>query len=236
LPLLEVRNLSTGYGRVKVLFDVSISVEKGEAVGIIGPNGSGKTTLLNAVIGYLDAWSGSVLFNGKDVTRLPAYERIKLGLGFCPERGGILRKMTVKENLELSLQSNPEGADRLKEALKLFPILKEREKQLAGTLSGGEQRMLCIAKAMVLSDSLLLLDEPSSGLAPIVKQKIADSLDFIVKELGYSLVLAEQDTSLVARLASTTYVMEHGRIASRGPTSAVLGVSVEELRRMYLGL
>ncbi|MEM3978220.1 MAG: ABC transporter ATP-binding protein [Fervidicoccaceae archaeon] len=236
MPLLEVRNLSSGYGRVRVLFDVNLKVDKGELVGIIGPNGSGKTTLLHTIIGYLEAWSGQILFNNKDITKLPMYNRIRMGIGFCPERGGLLRSLSVKENIELSLSYNPEGRERLGEIYKLFPVIKEREKQLAGTLSGGEQRMLCIAKSLILSDSLLILDEPSSGLAPIVKQKIGDSLEYIVKELGYSILLSEQDPTLVARLSTTTYVMEHGSVLKSGPTSEILGVSIEELRKIYLGV
>lgn len=236
MTILAVKNLSSGYGKVRVLFDVNLAVEKGEVVGVIGPNGAGKTTLLHTIVGYIDAWSGQIIFNGREVTKLPMYERVKLGIGFCPERGGILKTLRVKDNLELAISFNPEGEERLDEVYKLFPVLKEREKQLAGTLSGGEQRMLCIAKSLILSDLLLILDEPSAGLAPIIKQKIGDSLEYIVKELGYSILLSEQDPTLIARLASTTYIMEHGSILKFGSTPEILGASTEELRKIYLGV
>jgi len=232
--VLEVVDLHVGYGKTPVIRGVSLTVESGEGVGIVGPNGAGKTTLLRCILGYIKPWKGRIVYQGVDVTNMPAYSIAKLGVGYVPERGGILRTLTVQENIELALKVSKHGADRLNDVRKLFRIVEERRNQVAGTLSGGEQRMLSLAIALLMADKLLVLDEPSAGLAPIVRRRLAEVLKYIKRDLEVSLLLAEQDPSLVIEVADTVHVIELGTLVRSGKPSEI--VKVDVLREHYLGL
>jgi len=234
VPVLEVVDLHVGYGKTPVIRGVSLTVETGEGVGIVGPNGAGKTTLLRCVLGYIKPWKGRIVYQGVDITNMPAYSIAKLGVGYVPERGGVLRTLTVQENIELALKVSKHGTDRLNEVRKLFRIVEERRNQVAGTLSGGEQRMLSLAIALLMADRLLVLDEPSAGLAPIVRRRLAEVLKYIKKDLGVSLLLAEQDPSLILEVADSVHVVELGTLVRSGKPSEI--VKVDILREHYLGL
>ncbi len=232
--VLLVENLDSGYGRVQVLFNVSIRVDPGETIGIIGPNGAGKTTLVRSIMGFIKPWRGKVFYMGRDITLLKPYEKIRLGIGYCPERGGVLRTLSVDDNIGLVLAVKKTSREKLDFVEKLFPILRERRKQVAGTLSGGEQRMIAVAKALLLAENLLILDEPSAGLAPILKKRLAERLLEIKRKENISMLITEQDPYLVKAVADRVYVMERGVIAKKGSTDEVL--KEEVLREHYLGI
>ncbi|MEM1749181.1 MAG: ABC transporter ATP-binding protein, partial [Sulfolobales archaeon] len=188
--LLEVSNVSAGYGLLKVLWNVSLEVREGEKVALIGPNGAGKTTLLKVVMGLLQPYEGRVIFRGEDITNIPTFERVRRGITLVPEGSRVVPKLTVYENLKLAATTK-EAKDKFNDTMdviaNLFPVLKERRKQLAGTLSGGEQRMLAIARGLVLRPKLLLVDEVSLGLAPKVVTQIYNSFEELAK-MGITLV------------------------------------------------
>ncbi len=234
MHVLSVEKLVAGYNKVKVLYGVTLNVDLEEVVGIIGPNGAGKTTLLKTIIGLVRAWSGSIRYLDRDITNMNTYDIIKQGIGYAPERGGIFRTLTVKENLELVLSVKPSAKDRLSEVYWLFPVLKERSTQKAGTLSGGEQKMLSLAKALLFAEKLIILDEPSAGLAPILRDKLLERLKYINRELGISLLIAEQDPTLILHIARRVYIMEHGKITRAGSAEEL--IRKEVLREHYLGL
>jgi len=231
--VLEVRNLRSGYGQVLILNDVSFLVRNNEVVGIIGPNGAGKTTLLKTILGYLKPWSGEIVYLSKRIDGLNTEKIVSLGIGYVPERGGILRTLTVKENIELVTGIFKESSEKLRELRKLFPIITERASQVAGTLSGGEQKILSIVLGLLTAKKLLIMDEPSAGLAPVVRKKLSDLLKTVATELELSLLITEQDPSLVADLADIVYVMERGHLVRSGKPEEL--IRVEVLREYYLG-
>ncbi|MCX8184534.1 MAG: ABC transporter ATP-binding protein [Sulfolobales archaeon] len=234
MHLLEVEDLVSGYGKTVVVNRVSFSIDRGQVVGIVGPNGAGKTTLVRTVLGYLRPLSGRILYKGGDITGLPAHRIAKLGIGYVPERGGILKSLTVRENIELALNMSKYGRNRIKDIVKLFKILEERQNQIAGTLSGGEQRMLSIATAVLITDELIVLDEPSSGLAPIMRKRLVEAFKQINRELGISLIVTEQDPTVVLEIADTVYVMEMGSVVRSGKTQDI--IKPEVLKEYYLGM
>ncbi|MEM0083187.1 MAG: ABC transporter ATP-binding protein [Sulfolobales archaeon] len=234
MKLLVVTDLVAGYGKTVVINGVSFDVELGQVIGLIGPNGAGKTTLIKAVLGYLKPWRGKILYEGNDVTGLPAHKLARLGIGYVPERGGVLRTLTVRENIELAASMSKHGGDKLKEVTKLFKIIEERKTQIAGTLSGGEQKMLSIAMALVMASKLMILDEPSAGLAPIMRKKVVEVLKKINKEFGISLVVAEQDPTVVLETAEVVHVIEMGSIVKSGKTHEI--IKPEVLKEYYLGM
>ena len=233
--ILEVKDLTVHYGAIQALRGVTLSVPKGEVVALIGANGAGKTTTLRAVSRMLKASGGSVLFEGEDVTRLPSNALVARGMAHAPEGRGIFLNLTVKENLDLGayLRKDKEGieADRQK-AFQLFPLLGERRSQVAGTLSGGEQQMLAVARALMSRPRLMLLDEPSLGLAPQVVERIFGVLREINGE-GVALLLVEQNAHKALQLAHRAYVLETGNIVMEGTGKELL--ASPEVRRAYLG-
>ncbi len=234
--MLEISRLNVAYGRVQVLFDVSISVPEGELVTVIGANGAGKTTLLLTVSGVLRPQSGEISFEGERIDSLRPHEIVAKGLGHVPQGKELFPAMTVLENLEMGahmVKGEDEYRRRLERAFEFFPRLSERARQRAGTLSGGEQQMLAIARALMAQPRLLLLDEPSAGLAPIIVDHLAE----IILELnrhGLTVLLVEQNAFLALEIARSAYVMESGLVVESGETGAVLESDL--VRRAYLGI
>ena len=219
-PLLEVQDLSAGYGRVRVLFGVSLSAPKRGAVAVLGRNGAGKTTLMQAIVGELPATGGRVLLDGADATALPTERRARAGLGYVPQEGAVFARLSVRENLEIGAEAGPRGRrGGLDRALAAFPKLGGRMGQVAGTLSGGERKMLAIGRALLGEPRLLLLDEPTEGVWVGVIEEIAERLAEVARGVG--VVLVEQHLDLALRLAGRVYVMERGQVALEG-TSAEL--------------
>lgn len=236
--MLKIRNLIAGYGELKVLKRVSIHVRAGEIVTIVGANGSGKSTLLNVIAGLIKPFDGEIIFTGKNINSLKPEKRVLLGSSLVPEGRQIFPAMTVKENLILGgylLKRKDKNFDIGKEisvVYKLFPRLKEREKQLAGTLSGGEQQMLAIGRALMSKPDLIMMDEPSIGLAPIIVKEIFD----IIKKLqamGKTVLLVEQNARSALKIADRGYVMETGSIILEGEGEALL--NNRDVQRAYLG-
>jgi branched-chain amino acid transport system ATP-binding protein len=246
---LEVKNLSVLYDRAIVLNGLSLHVNSGELVSLVGPNGAGKSTLLNAMSGLVK-WqldtlkgtvsgkitlSGSVKFDGEELINLPAHEIARKGLILCPERGRPFREMTVKENLEVgALFIDKKVADQnIDKVYTLFPVLKKRSSQIAGTLSGGERTMLSIGRSLMSEPKLLLIDEPSVGLAPLIKDSLFERIRD-VQGMGVTILLTEQDVSFAFDLASRNYVISRGKIIAEGTSQELL--ADELIRETYLGL
>lgn len=232
--LLKVERLHVYYGSIHAIKDVSFEVREGEIVTLIGANGAGKSTTLNAVAGLLKPRSGTVTFDGKEILGFPANKIVPLGLALCPEGRRIFQNMTVRENLEMGgyTRSAEEVARSVEESFERFPRLKERRKQIAGTLSGGEQQMLAMSRAMMSHPKLIMLDEPSMGLAPILVDQIFD----IILELhkaGTTVLLVEQNARKALQIADRAYVLETGSITLSG-TGEELSRS-DEVRKAYLG-
>ncbi|HXF97960.1 MAG TPA: ABC transporter ATP-binding protein [Gaiellaceae bacterium] len=231
--MLEVVGLAAGYLGEKVVEDIDLEVETGEAVAIVGSNGAGKTTLFRAIAGLLPALEGRVVLDGRDLTRRPAYRRARAGIAYVPAERHLFPAMTVKTNLLLGAYPRRPDRETLELVYELFPRLKERLRQQAGTLSGGEQQMLAVARALVARPRLLLLDEPTTGLAPIVAQAAFEALQDL-KRKGVTLLIAEQQVPLALSVADRGYVLENGRIRLQG-TPAELERN-PEVRRAYLGV
>lgn len=222
--MLEVKGLNVRRGILQVLWDVSLSVRDGEIVALIGSNGSGKTTLMNTIIGFLKPFSGSIIFNGREIAGLPPYEIVRLGLSLVPEDRKLFTNCTVYENLILGAYGVKTG--KTKETLEmiynLFPILRERRKQMAGTLSGGEQRMLTIARSLMSNPSLLMFDEPSQGLSPKVSLEVFKAIRRLRDEYGISILLSEQNVYHALKLADYAFILETGKVTLEGSGSDLL--------------
>lgn len=249
--LLDVKNVTVRYDTAMVLDDASLTVNKGELVGLVGPNGAGKTTLLRAIAGLI-RWEkevlrgtrkadihfeGTILFEGKRIDNTAAPEIAKRGLVLCPERGRPFVEMTVKDNLLAGAylcSDTREINANLAKVCELFPRLKERQRQISGTLSGGERQMLCIGRALMRQPRMLLVDEPSSGLAPKLKEDLFKRIGEIYHEMGVTILLAEQDVSFAFDLSARNYVMSRGHIIAHGTAKELL--SDETIRKTYLGL
>ena len=234
--MLEINALNVAYGRVQVLFDVSISVPEGELVTVIGANGAGKTTLLLTVSGVLRPQSGEISFEGERIDSLRPHEIVGMGVGHVPQGKELFPAMTVLENLEMGahmVKEEDEYDRRLQRAFEFFPRLPERARQRAGTLSGGEQQMLAIARALMAEPRLLLLDEPSAGLAPIIVDHLAEIILDLNRQ-GLTVLLVEQNAFLALEIARRAYVMESGLVVESGETKAVLESDL--VRRAYLGI
>jgi branched-chain amino acid transport system ATP-binding protein len=249
--LLEVKNVTVCYDTAMVLDDASIKVEKGELVGLVGPNGAGKTTLLRAMSGLIKwekevlkgtrqadiTFEGTIEFEGERIEKLSASEIAKRGLLLCPERGRPFVEMTVKDNLLAGaylVKDKKEINNSLNKVFELFPRLKEREHQISGTLSGGERQMLAIGRSLMRHPKFMLVDEPSSGLAPKLKQDLFKRVEEIYHELGVTILLAEQDVSFAFDLSVRNYVMSRGHIIAHGTAEDLL--KDETIRKTYLGL
>ncbi|KYZ75815.1 ABC transporter ATP-binding protein [Anaerosporomusa subterranea] len=235
MPVLETRNLSVRYDSALILEDISLFVEEKECVAVLGPNGAGKTTLLRA-ISRVAPVSGSITYLGEEVSRYRAHELVKKGIVHCPEHRRLFPDFTVKENLAMGAflrQDKAEVEADLERCYSIFPRLKERLNQMARTMSGGEQQMVAIARAIMARPRLLMLDEPSIGLAQIVKEQIFQGVAEI-KQLGVTILLVEQDSNMALGIADRLYVLEHGRVAAEG-TPAELSRDTH-IRDLYLGI
>jgi branched-chain amino acid transport system ATP-binding protein len=235
--LLEVEGLRVGYGQIEAVHGISFNVDEGEIVTMIGANGAGKTTTLTALSGGLRPTAGSISFEGQSIARLAAHRRVELGIAHVPEGRRVFAAMSVIENLEMGAflhakRRSPEFKAALEQMLGLFPILGTRAKQLAGTLSGGEQQMLAIARALMGKPRLLLLDEPSLGLAPLIVKQIFEAFGEI-RSGGVTFLLVEQNAQKALSIADRAYVLETGQITRSGSASALLGD--EAVHRAYLG-
>jgi branched-chain amino acid transport system ATP-binding protein len=234
MPLLEVSEIHTFYGAIEALKGISLTVEEGEVVTLIGSNGAGKSTTLRSISGLTPARSGSITFEGEDITRVPAHEIVGRGIALSPEGRHCFPRMTVRENLDLGAhrRRGSEINDDLERVFTLFPRLAEREKQKAGTMSGGEQQMLAIGRALMARPRLLMLDEPSMGIAPILVQRIYETIGEINKS-GVTILLVEQNANYALDISGRGYVLETGQVAL---TDASVSLRNDpEVQRAYLG-
>ena len=234
LPLLKVNSIHVFYGAIHAIKGISLEVNEGEIVTLIGANGAGKSTTLNTIAGLLKPRQGLIAFDGQPVDGGQASKMVYKGLSLCPEGRRIFQQMTVKENLEMGAFSRPneELKDSMEHVYGFFPRLKEREKQIAGTLSGGEQQMLAMGRALMSKPRLMMLDEPSMGLAPILVEQIFD----IIRELhaaGTTILLVEQNAQMARSVANRAYVMETGRITMEGDANQLM--HDDNVRKAYLG-
>ena len=234
MTLLEVTDLRTRYGAIEALKGISLTVEEGEVVTLIGSNGAGKTTTLRSISGLTPASRGTIVFAGEEITRVPAHEIVGHGIALAPEGRHCFARMTVRENLDLGAhrRRGPEIAEDLERVYTLFPRLHEREGQKAGTMSGGEQQMLAIGRALMARPRLLMLDEPSMGIAPNLVERIYETIQEINRS-GVAILLVEQNALMALDHASRGYVMETGRIVL-ADTAEALKVN-EQVRKTYLG-
>jgi len=233
--MIEVTKVNSGYGKMQVLYEVSLHVNKGEIVCLLGSNGAGKTTTIKTILGMVKASSGSIKLFGEDITRIKTVDIIKKGVGIAPEGRGLFPKMTVLENLQMGTIFEKDEKvieDRIKYAFKLFPRLEERKKQVAGTLSGGEQGMLAIGRALMSEPKFLILDEPSLGLAPLLIEMVFNAIKLISKELMTTILLSEQHAMKALGVADRGYVLEKGQIIFEG-TSEELADS-EVIKNAYM--
>ena len=234
--MLEVRNISAGYGSFRALFGVSIEVRAGEAVGVIGPNGAGKTTLLRVISKIINPESGQVMMQGQDLRQVAAHRVVEMGIAHVPEHRRLFPRLTVEENLRMGA-FHPEArrrfAERLDFVYELFPRMKERRDQLAGTMSGGEQQMCAIGRALMSGPKILLMDEPSAGLAPVIVQQVFDLVRRIRAE-GYTVLIVEQNIQQVLQVVDRAYLLEVGTIKQSGKAADLL--ASPEIRRAYLGI
>lgn len=233
--MLEIKNINVHFGVIHALKDISLSVDEGEIVTLIGANGAGKTTTLRTISGLKKLTNGNILLDGKDITYASAQDRVKMGISQAPEGRRVFSTMTVLENLELGAflrRDKKEIADDLKMVYERFPILSDRKKQAAGTLSGGEQQMLAIGRALMSRPRILLLDEPSMGLAPLLVQEIFDIIKDINKA-GTTILLVEQNASMALQIANRAYVVETGSIVLSGSGEELM--QSDDIKKAYLG-
>jgi branched-chain amino acid transport system ATP-binding protein len=231
--LFEIKDLHVSYGSIAAITGISLYVNKGEIVAILGANGAGKTTTMRTISQLIKARSGSIIFNGQELTRLPAHKVVNLGISHAPEGRRVFSILTVEENLMLGAFTRKKiDADTLAWVYELFPRLKERQKQLAGTLSGGEQQMLAIARALMSQPEMLLLDEPSLGIAPILVKAIFTQIKAIAAK-GVTVLLVEQNAKAALKLADRGYVLDVGKIVLTGTAKELL--ASEKVQEAYLG-
>jgi branched-chain amino acid transport system ATP-binding protein len=234
--VLELRNVSAGYGTFQALFDVSLNVDAGEAVAVIGPNGAGKTTLLRVISKLINASAGEVLMEGRRVNDVEPHRVIELGIAHVPENRRLFPRLTVEENLRIGAfvpSARAHFPERLAHVYELFPRLKERREQMAGTLSGGEQQMCAIARGLMSKPKMLLLDEPSAGLAPVIVQRIFEFVRHIRAE-GYTVLIVEQNVQQVLKVVDRAYLLKAGSIRTAGGAAELL--DSETIRAAYLGV
>jgi branched-chain amino acid transport system ATP-binding protein len=235
--VLKIRSLDVAYGGLRALSDVSLDVEEGQFITVVGPNGAGKTTLFKAISGVVTPSAGEITYKGQNLLALRPDERAQRGIAHVPEGRQVFASMTVMENLEMGAYTPKARARRrelLPTILELFPILSERRHQLAGTLSGGEQQMLAIGRGLASAPDLLMLDEPSMGLAPAIVDAIFDRIQLVHRDHGVTILLVEQRVAEALELCDRGYVLETGRMVLQGPHDTL--ISNKQVRRAYLGI
>ena len=236
-PVLSLRDVDVYYGEVQALFGVSLDVYEKEIVSIIGSNGAGKTTTMRSIMGLRVPKNGSISFQGKDITKMKAHNVVKQGIIYVPEGRLVFPDLSVQVNLEMGAYSKSysrkELNDKLEEQYALFPRLKERRNQLAGSLSGGEQQMLAIARGLMADPKLIMFDEPSLGLAPVIVDDMFDIIVRINKELNVPVLLVEQNAFMALSISNRTYVLENGVMKTSGPSAEL--IESDEIRKAYLG-
>lgn len=232
--LLKIEKIEICYGIIPAVRNLSLEVEEGQIVALVGANGAGKSTTLKALAGVLHPRVGKIFYNDKDITRLSAYRRVPLGIALVPEGRQLFSTLSVKENLRLGAyhSNDKEFKERLKEIYSIFPIIKERENQIAGTLSGGEQQMLSFGRAIISKPKLLLLDEPSLGLAPLIIKEVYKTINTI-KMTGITIVLVEQNLKMAMHIANYMYVLEAGELTIQGEPLKLM--NDENIKKAYLG-
>ena len=236
MGMLKMDKICAGYGDLKVLFDVSLEINEGEVVALVGSNGAGKTTLLRTISGEVIPTSGSINWMGQELTEMPENKRAINGIAHIPQGRGILASLSIKDNLLLGTytkRTKPRWGELLEKVLQMFPILKERLNFPAGSLSGGQQQMLAIARAMMMAPKLLILDEPSLGLAPVVVDDVYRTLD-IMKREGSSMLVIEQNLTKALSISDRGYVLETGHMQMTGPSRELL--NNKDIQRAYLGI
>jgi branched-chain amino acid transport system ATP-binding protein len=234
--MLELKSVDAGYGSFQALFSVSLEVRAGEAVGVIGPNGAGKTTLMRVISGLVRPQRGSIVMEGTDVLATPPHAIVGLGIAHVPEHRRLFPRLTVEDNLKMGAYIPPARAkfsERLEFVFDLFPRLKERRHQIAGTMSGGEQQMCAIGRALMSGPKLLLLDEPSAGLAPVVVQQVFEFVKRI-RASRLTVLIVEQNVQQVLRLVDRAYLLEAGSIRASGTSAQVMGT--DTIKQAYLGV
>ena len=233
--MLKISNLETGYGKKQVLFDLSLEVEEGEVVSLIGPNGAGKSTTLKAVCGLLTAWKGEIIFNGTRIDGSTPAQNVARGITFAPQGNRVFDELTVMENLEIGGYQLPrkELKSRIAEVIEIFPVLKERARKNAGKLSGGEQQMLAFARALVPKPKLLMLDEPSLGLAPNIVKDVFEKIVEVNCETGVSILIVEQKVREVLEICSRVYSIKLGKVAFEGEPGE-LKDDKDKLKQLFL--
>ncbi len=233
---LEIERISTGYGDIQALWDVSISVEAGSATVVLGPNGAGKTTTISATMGMLPLWTGRIMWRGKDISRVPAYHRINRGLALVQEGKRVFKKRTIEENLVIAayttVRGRRESRRRIDEQYDRFPVLRERRHKPASTLSGGEQQMLAIAQALIPDPAILILDEPTAGLAPVIVKQLFEVISRLKSE-GRGILLVVQVVHHALQLADDVVVLNVGRVAHRAKATEITDASMIE--EIYFG-
>jgi len=232
----ELKNIEVFYGSVKALKDVSINLKKGEIVALLGANGAGKTTTLRAITGLTQNKSGEIWFNGQRIDNLPPHKRVSLGISMVPEERHIYPYMSVKDNLLMGAylcRDNTKIRNKIERVYELFPILKERSKQMGEKLSGGEQQMLAVARCIMADPQLILMDEPSLGLAPIIVKEIAEIITTLNKVEKVSIILVEQNSKMALKISDRAYILELGKIALEGESKNL--INNERVKELYLG-
>ncbi|HED38341.1 MAG TPA: ABC transporter ATP-binding protein [Ignavibacteria bacterium] len=233
--MLELNKLNTGYDKKQVVYNISLQVKEGEIVSLIGPNGAGKSTLLKAICGSISTWSGDIYFNKIRINGNDSPDNLKLGISFCPQGNRVFDELSVEENLEIGgyILKKDKAKKRIEEILEIFPVLKERIKQNAGTLSGGEQQMLAVARALIPEPTLLMLDEPSLGLAPNLLKDIFSKFVELNKVLGVTILVVEQKVNKILNISDRVYALKLGRIAYDGNSIDLKGDN-EKLKEIFL--
>lgn len=234
--MLRVENLESGYGPMQVLWQPSLEVRKGSITCLLGPNGVGKSTLLNTILGSVPPWRGTITYEGLDITFLPTHKKVDLGITLAPEGKHLFAGMTVQENLTMGAyrkEALKSRDDSLNLVYSLFPVLKERARQRAGSLSGGEQQMLTIGRALMTKPKLIMLDEPSQGLAPKLVGEVFDTIEKLKSEVGLTILLVEQNVEASLKAADYVYIMHEGRIKAEGTAEEISRST--DIREAYLG-
>lgn len=236
MAILEIKDLESGYGEVQILWGASLALEEGKLTSLVGANGAGKTTLLRTVMGLLKPWNGSVIFDGQDVSRMPAHQKAEIGLVLVPEGRQLFTDMSVEENLEMGAspkRARPHYKQNLEMVYEMLPRLKERRNQKAGTLSGGEQQMLAVARGIMAQPKVLMIDELSLGLAPVLVLSLFETIGQL-KQTGITMLLVEQNVQMALAVSDYGYVLAHGKTEMQGPARELL--QDEHIRAAYLGM